>query len=474
MSVAAPATVYVGCGAGFADERPDACIPVVETLARRDGPRYLIFETLGERTLALAQLDRRRDPAAGFTPQTIAFLRPILRRCREARIRIVANFGAANPEGAARAVLALAEELGLPDLKVGIVEGDDLLAYVDEDQIRSWTIIEGIPLAGEPLLAANVYLGAAPVAEALRRGADVVILGRCADSALVLGPLVHEFGWAMDDWPRLAAGTLAGHLLECSAQLSGGYFADPGYKDVPELARVGFPIAEVGADGSIVVSKADDTGGLVSPRTVKEQILYELGDPAAYLVPDVTLDVTEVDIEQVAPDRVSVRGAIGRPRPPTLKVTLSTEGGWLAEGEISYGGPNALARAELAAQVLRERLAMVGVGVPTRVDIVGTVSTFDSLRGDLRASGTFPPDGDYRVRLAGAADDRATAERIAAEVIGLYSTGPGGGGGVRRSVVGRVRTMSALVDRSVVDIRVRILPEVDDPELDRQPAGVRP
>ncbi len=454
-------TVYVGCGAGFADERPDACIPVVETLARRDGPRYLIFETLGERTLALAQLDRRRDPAAGFTPATAAFLRPILRRCREAGIRIVANFGAANALGAGRLIRSLAEELGLPDFKVGVVEGDNLLEYVPGDEIRSWTIIEGIALADEPIIAANVYLGAAPVAEALRRGAEVVVLGRCADSALVLGPLVHEFGWPADAWDLLAAGTLAGHLLECSAQLSGGYFADPGYKDVPDLARVGFPIAEVSADGSMVVTKADDTGGLVSPRTVKEQILYEISDPTSYLVPDVTLDITAVEIDEIAPNRVRVSGARGRPRPPTLKVTISTEGGWLGEGEISYGGPNALARAELAAAVLRERLRIVGHDLPARVDIVGTVSTFDSLSGDLRTAGSFAPDGDYRVRMAGAAPDRAGAERIANEVIGLYSTGPGGGGGVRKSVVGRVRTMSALVERSLVDIRVRILPEDD-------------
>lgn len=457
-----PGTVYIGCGAGFADERPDACIPVVETLARRDGPRYLVFETLGERTLALAQLERRRDPATGFTPATAAFLRPILRRCREAGIRIVANFGAANPMGAGRLIRELAEELGLSDFRVGVVEGDNLLEYVPEDEIRSWRIIEGIPLAGEPIIAANVYLGAEPVAEALRRGAEVVVLGRCADSALVLGPLVHELGWPTDDWDRLAAGTLAGHLLECSAQLSGGYFADPGYKDVPDLARVGFPIAEVAADGSMILTKAEATGGRVSPRTVKEQLLYEISDPSAYLVPDVTLDITGVEVEQVAPDRVRVRGARGRARPPTLKVTISTEGGWLGEGEISYAGPNALPRAELAAAVLRERLHIVGHAEPARVDVIGTVSTFDSVDGALRAAGGFARDGDYRVRMAGAARDRAGAERVAAEVIGLYSTGPGGGGGVRKSVVSRVRTMSALVARDLVDIRVRILPEASD------------
>jgi hypothetical protein len=451
-------TVFIGCGAGFADERPDACIPVVETLARSDGPRYIMFETLGERTLALAQLERRQDPDRGYTPQTAAFLRPILATCKAAGIRIVANFGAANPLAAGRLVEALAAELGLDGLRVGVVVGDDLLEYIDEATIRSWPVIEGLPFRDEPIIAANVYLGATPVAEALRRGADVVILGRGADSALALGPLIHEFRWATDDWDRLAAGTLAGHLLECSAQVSGGYFADPGFKDVPDLARVGLPIAEVRADGSMVIAKADDTGGLVSARTVKEQILYEVHDPGAYLVPDVTLDITAVEIEGIARDRVRVSGATGRHRPPTLKVTISAESGFLAEGEMSYTGQNALARAQLAACVLEERLRIVGIRSPTRIDVIGTVSTFDADDGQLRRSGAFAPEGDYRVRLAGNAPDRTTAQRIANEVIGLYSTGPGGGGGARRSVTGRVRTTSALVPRELVHTRVVMLP----------------
>ena len=450
-------TVFIGCGAGFADERPDACIPVVETLARRDGPRYLMFETLGERTLALAQLQRREDPDAGYTPQTAAFLRPILRTCRDAGIRIIANFGAANPLAAGRVVIALAEELSLDGLRVAVVRGDDLLEYVPEGTIRSWSIIEGIPFTGEPIIAANAYLGAGPIREALQRSADVVILGRGADSALALGPLIHEFGWADDDWDRLAAGTLVGHLLECSAQVSGGYYADPDYKDVPDLARVGFPIAEVAADGTAVITKADATGGLVSARTVKEQILYEMHDPSAYLVPDVTLDITGVQIADVAPDRVMVTGARGRPRPPTLKVTISAESGWLAEGEMTYAGPNSLARAELAADVLRERLRIVGLDCPVRIDIIGTLSTFDSDSGELRRLGGLAPDGDHRVRLAGQAPDRATAQRMANEVIGLYSTGPGGGGGARRAVTNRVRTTSALVDRSLVRTEVVLL-----------------
>ena len=346
-------------------------------------PRYLMFETLGERTLALAQLQRRENPDAGYTPQTEAFLRPILAGCREARIRIVANFGAANPLGAGNRVVALARELGLEGLRVAVVLGDDLLTYVPEATIRSWPVIEGIPLGDEPMLAANAYLGAGRSPSRSGSERDVVILGRGADSALALGPLVHEFAWREDDWDRLAAGTLAGHLLECSTQVSGGYFADPGFKDVPGLGAIGYPIAEVGADGTLVITKAEGTGGLVSERTVKEQLLYELHDPSAYLVPDVTLDVTAVEVAaEAGPDRVRVTGARGRERPPTLKVTVSAEHGLLAEGEMTYSGMGALARAELAAEVLHDRLRITGLDALPRPNRPHRdVSTFDSDTG---------------------------------------------------------------------------------------------
>jgi hypothetical protein len=450
-------TVYIGGGAGFADERPDAVEVLTGTLERRQGPRYVILETLAERTLALAQLERRRNPEAGYTPQLAAFLRPILARCLKAGIGIVCNSGAANPFGAARVVFRCAEELGLANLRVALVEGDDLLGRVPDEDIRGWPIVEGLPLGDEPLIAANVYLGARPIAEALAQSPDVVITGRCTDSALVLGPLIHEFGWAEDAWNLLAAGTLAGHLLECSAHVSGGYFADPGYKDVPNLARVGFPIAEVKADGSMVITKAENTGGLVSRATVTEQLLYEMHDPAAYIVPDVVLDVTNVTLEEVGLDRISVVGARGHRRPESFKATLSVEGGWLAEGEITYSGPNAYARADLAAKVLAERLRIVGIQCPTRLDLVGALSSFDGDSGTMRHRTTFNPDGEYRVRLAGSAPDKTTADRIANEVIGLYSTGPAGGGGVRRSVTPRVQTRSALLDRTFVTPSVQLL-----------------
>ena len=452
-----PDHVHIGCGAGFSGDRTDAAGPVVDTLIASGRPAYLIYETLAERTLALAQLDRRRDPSAGYTPYLADFLRPVLRRCVDAGIRIVANFGAANPMAAGRRVLALAEELGIPDLRVAVVEGDDLLAALGADGVRRWPNDEKLDLAGHDILAANAYLGAGPIAQALATGAEVVITGRCTDSALALGPLMHAFGWAAPSWDRLATGVLAGHLIECCAQVTGGYFADPGRKDVPDLDRVGFPIVEVGRDGSVVVAKAAGTGGLVSEATVTEQILYELHDPAAYLTPDVTMDITAVRLAAEDKDRIQVRGVRGHPPPPTYKVTVSLEGGFLAEGEISYAGPNALARAELAAEVLMKRVKTLGINFPVRCDIIGAVSVFDSDAGALRRVARGSPDGDYRVRLAGTTDDRPTADRIAREVLSLYPTGPAGGAGVRTSVTGRVRTVSAYVPAAVIEPRVTVL-----------------
>ena len=449
--------VHIGCGAGFSGDRIDAAIPVVETLAASGRPAYLIYETLAERTLALAQLDRRRDPAAGYTPYIVDFLRPILRRCVDAGIRIVGNFGAANPMAAGRRVLTLAEELGIVDLKAAVIEGDDLLATLGVDAVRSWPNDEQFHLAGQDLIAANAYLGAAPIAKALATEAQVVVTGRCTDSALVLGPLMHEFGWAAPDWDRIAAGVLAGHLIECCAQVSGGYFADPGFKNVPDLDRVGFPIVEVTKDGSFVVTKAIGTGGIVTEATVTEQMLYELHDPAAYLTPDVTMDITAVGLSPDGSDRIRVRGVRGHAPPPTYKVTVSLGGGFLAEGEISYAGPNALARAELAADVLMKRLTTLGIDCPLRCDVVGTVSVFDSDGGIRRKAGTFASDGDYRVRLAGTTGDRAVADRIAREVLSLYPTGPAGGAGVRTNVTGRVRTVSAYVPADTVRPVVTVL-----------------
>jgi hypothetical protein len=448
--------VYIGCGAGFSGDRFDASGPVVDTLAGCDGPRYLIFEVLAERTLAIAQRLRRNNPEAGYSPYLDHYIEPVLAKAKAAGVRIVSNLGAANPMGAARRVLAIAADLGLDGLRVAVVSGDDLLAVHTVESIRARPTIEGIGLADREIVAANAYLGARPIADALALDVDVVLVGRTTDAALVLGPLIHEFDWAEDDWDRLAQGTMAGHLLECGGQVTGAYFADPGFKDVPDLAEVGFPIAEVEEDGSLIITKANNTGGLVSKATVIEQALYEIHDPSAYLTPDVVLDMSGLEVEEVGPDQVRVTGAVGTPPPPTLKVTVSTDGGWLGEGEITYAGPNALARAEQAAAVIRRRCQILGIQEPVRVDIFGTGSVHDNDMGSKRAQVVLPVDGEYRVRAAVRSLEEKTARQVSDEVLSLYCSGPAAGGGVRQYVTEHVSTASILIERDQVLPHVKV------------------
>ncbi|MEQ9576052.1 MAG: acyclic terpene utilization AtuA family protein, partial [Rhodospirillales bacterium] len=333
--------------------------------------------------------------------------------------------------------------------------GDDLLGFMTAEDVAGLPTIEGVTIDGKEIVAANAYLGARPVAEALTLGTDVVLVGRTTDAALVLGPLIHEFGWAEDDWDRLAAGTLAGHLLECGGQITGGYFCDPGFKDVPGMDELGFPIGEIGADGSIVITKAENTGGLVTRATVTEQILYEMHDPAAYLTPDVALDVTGVTLADDGKDRVRVLGAKGHPPPETLKVTVSADGGWLGEAELTYAGPNALARANLAADIVRKRLASRGVKDPVRVEIVGAGAAFDNDASDRQRGANMPLDGEYRLRAAVRTADKATAQYVNDEVLSLFCSGPAGGGGYRCSVTGQVNTASVLVPRAPVEAQAK-------------------
>ena len=310
--------VYIASGAGFSGDRFDAAVPLVEHLSSCDGPRYLIFEVLAERTIALAQIAKNADPDTGYSPYLENYLRPILQQVKTHKIKIVSNMGAANPLAAARHVNRLAAELGLPPFKIAVLQGDDLTAYLDKQTILQAPTMEGNRLSGRELKAANVYLGGDAVARALANDVDMVLVGRTTDSALVLGPLMHEYGWAEDDWDSLAAGTICGHLLECGAQVTGAYFADPGFKDVPALAEVGFPLAEIEQDGSFVITKPDHTGGCVTTATVTEQLLYEMHDPSCYIVPDVCADVTRLYLTEESENRIKVKGIKGTPRPAEL------------------------------------------------------------------------------------------------------------------------------------------------------------
>jgi len=439
----------IGCGAGFSGDRIDAAAPVVRALVAAGKPAAMMFETLAERTLALGHVARRKNPESGYEAALPALLAPILADCVRHGIPIVGNFGAANPCAAARRIHDLGCSLGLSSLRIAVVQGDDVRDRIDLDELSVWEGDSGLPESPEELIAANVYLGAREIALALTQGAQVVVTGRVADPALALGPLVAHFGWSWNDWGRLAAGTMVGHLLECGAQVTGGYFADPGYKEVPDPATIGFPIAEVSSDGSAIITKPPGTGGLVSSRTVKEQLLYEIHDPAAYLTPDVVLDLSSVRVECAGHNRVRVSGARGRPRPPTLKAMVSFPGDWLGEAEISYAGPNALARARLAAQTISQRLRLRELDVRSRFDLIGVASVFDSDKGELQDAATAECD-DVRMRLAVSGKAPEPVEQSLQEVLALYCCGPAGGGGVRSQVRNRIRTVSYLVPRELV------------------------
>ncbi len=367
-------TIRIGSGAGYSGDRIE---PAVE-LAEKGDIQYLVFECLGERTVALAQQARLKNPESGYDPLLEERMRAVLPLCAARGIKIITNMGAANPEAAARKTAEIAKSLGLRGLKVAAVLGDDVLDACKDGDLPIMEFEGTIKQLGNRLLSANAYLGAEPMAEALRGGADVVITGRASDPALFLAPMIHAFGWALDDWNLLGQGTVAGHLLECAGQITGGYFADPGYKDVPDLARLGFPIGEVGEDGSLVVTKVAGSGGAVTARTCKEQLLYEVHDPARYLQPDVAADFSQVRIEEIAADRVRVSGGRGARRPDTLKVSVGYVDGYIGEGQISYAGPGALARGRLALEIVRERLKLTGVAASElRFDLIGV----DSLHG---------------------------------------------------------------------------------------------
>ena len=303
----------LGCGAGISSDRLEPAID----LAREGRLDYLVFETIGERTLAFGHRDRKLDPKRGYNPQLAARMRGVLAHCRANKTRIVTNMGVANVAAAAEVTIAIARELGLKGLKVAIVEGDDVTALMTPKTVLFDYGNRTIAEVGRPVVGANVYLGIDAILPALETGADVVITGRVADPSLFLSPLVHHYGWALDDWPLLGRGTLVGHLMECGMQITGGYYADPGFKDVPRVADCGYPIAEVSNDGNATITKLGSAGGMVTTRTVKEQLLYEVHDPAAYLTPDVTADFSGVGIVDRGQNRVEVSGGSGTARPTT-------------------------------------------------------------------------------------------------------------------------------------------------------------
>ena len=442
-------TIRIGSGAGYSGDRIE---PALE-LAEKGDIDYLVFECLGERTVALAQQARMKNPEAGFDPLLEERMRAVLPLCTAKGIKVVTNMGAANPEAAAKKTAEIARSLGLPSLKIAAVVGDDVL---DACKAGDFPILEfdgSIKKLGNRLISANAYLGAEPMAAALARGADVVVTGRASDPALFLAPMIHAFGWAMDDWNLLGQGTVAGHLLECAGQITGGYFADPGYKDIPDLARLGFPIGEVGEDGSLIVTKVAGSGGAVTAQTCREQLLYEVHDPMKYFQPDVVADFSQVTVEEIAKDRVRVGGGRGSKRTDTLKVSVGYVDSFIGEGQISYAGPGALARGRLALDIVRERLKLTSVAASElRFDLIGV----DSLHGPLVSAHANEPY-EVRIRVAGRTESLREAVRIGNEVETLYTNGPAGGGGAWKSARDVVAVASVLLPRELARTEVRFV-----------------
>ena len=433
--------IRLGSGAGYSGDRIE---PAVE-LAEKGDIQYLCFECLAERTIAIAQQAKMKDPSQGYDALLASRMEAVLPICHKKGIKIITNMGAANPRAGAAKIKQIAQKLNLSGLKIAAVSGDDVLQAVRMQDLTIEETGEKLSTIKGKLVSANAYLGAGPILEALQGGADIVITGRVADPALFIAPLAYEFGWSLEDWNLMGQATVIGHLLECAGQVTGGYFADPGFKDVPGVGHLGFPIAEVSADGSAVITKVASAGGMVTLATCKEQLLYEIHNPKTYYTPDVVADFTSVSMTQIAKDQVCVNGGTGAAKTGLLKVSLGYVDSYIGEGQISYAGPGAVNRGRLALDIVKERLAFMGVKMQeSRYDLMGV----DALHGDKLSAGHDPYE--VRVRVTGRTESMQEAVRIGNEVETLYTNGPAGGGGAWKSAREVVAMVSVIVPASLV------------------------
>jgi hypothetical protein len=413
--------IRIASGQGFWGDLPRA----PEDQVTRGPIDYLMMDYLAEVTMSILQKQKRRDPALGYARDLVSVIERILPTLRDRNIKVITNGGGVNCLACRDAVFAVAKKLGIRALKVGIVTGDDILDKLDEFQSAGMALANmetGEPLRTirERILSANVYFGAWPIVEALRKGADIVITGRTTDTGLTLAPMIHEFGWQKDDWNRLAAGTVAGHILECGGQASGGNFSAD-WRSVPDLAHIGFPIAEAFEDGTVVITKHEASGGLVSMQTVKEQLVYEIGDPRTYITPDCVADFTSIKLKEDGPNRVKVNGIIGKPSTEFYKVSMSYLDGYTAVGTLTYAWPDAIDKARVADQILRTRLQDLGLRFDeVRSELLG----FDSCFGPRAVSAAEPNEVVLRFGVRGS--DYHAVERFGKELAPLILTGPPG------------------------------------------------
>ena len=441
--------IRIGCGAGYAGDRWEPALECVE----RGHIDYLVYETLAERTIALGQLEKLRDPARGYNPMLEPRLRLVLRAALARGVRIVGNMGAANPLAAGEAVLRVARELGIAKLKVAVVLGDDVTGQVRGTDAPLMENGEPLDTIKPMMVSANAYLGADAVAAGLATGADVVITGRVADPSLFVGCMLDGLHWNDDNYAKLGQATVAGHLMECAGQVTGGYFADPGFKDVANLARLGFPICEINADGAAFITKPEGSGGTVTLATCKEQLLYEVHDPARYVTPDCVADFTGVRFSESARDQIAFAGGRAAPRTATYKVSVGYRAGYVGEGHMTYAGPGALSRARLAGEIVRERLALRHIELEElRVDLVG----HSSLHSDMSRNKSTEPY-EIRLRVSGRSQNKTDAAAVGEEVQTLYTNGPYGGASDFMQVKEVVGVRSILLDRSQVKTEVRVL-----------------
>jgi hypothetical protein len=449
--------IRIAAGQGFWGDLPDAPVRQVE-----GGPiDYLMLDYLAEVTMSIMQKQRSRDPSAGYAKDFVPLMKQILPACVERDIRVTANAGGVNVEGCAGAVKEVARELGLSGkLKIGIVTGDDIMPRIDEllargVAMRNMDTGATLDTVRDRIQSANVYLGAAPMVEALNRGAGIVITGRATDTGLTLAPLIHEFNWAVDDWNKLAAGTIAGHIIECGAQCSGGN-CQYEWRSIPNLADVGFPIVEASPDGSFVITKHERTGGWVIIPSIKEQLVYEMGDPHEYITPDCVADFTTVQLEYEGRDRVRVYGIEGRPATDTFKVSISYTAGYKAVGTLVYSWPDAYDKAQAADKILRARLDRLSLKFDEILtEFVGASATHGPLAG--KPSPDLP---EVQLRIGVRSENRQAVERFTKEIAPLVLTGPPGVTGFaggRPKVEEIVAYWPALLPKKEIVPRVEVL-----------------
>lgn len=436
-------SIRIGCGAGFSGDRLEPAV----VLAEQGQLDYLVLECLAERTIALAQKRKLQDPEQGYDPLLERRIRSLLPLLVQNKVRLITNMGAANPVAAAAKIAAIAREQGL-SIRIAAVSGDDVLSLLQHATAHGkyLEVIENQrPISDYEPISANAYLGIEALLPALESDAQVIVTGRIADPSLFLAPMVHAFGWSTDDWDLLGKGTAIGHLLECAGHLTGGYFADPMKKPVPDLENLGHPFADVFPDGSALLGKVAGTGGLLNLQTAKEQLLYEVINPHAYLTPDVSADFTSVGLREVGLNQVQVSGGGGKEQPADYKVSVGYKAFFLGEGEISYAGAGALERATWAGDILKKRLYHRFADL-LRVDLNGVSAAH---RTDFGHHNAHPP---YEVRLRVTAPGQTLAEAmfIGEEVESLYTNGPAGGGGVRKNTQEVIGIVSVLLPRTLV------------------------